>query len=291
MVFVRLLVWPDLGLCQFAAPAVLIGMAVAGLLIFTVADVGVVADATALEIGSYLLITLFLALGLMAKSMIVTLPCVFMLLDIWPLGRWQRAFWPPGRKDAGPGRCRRGLGCWWRRFPGSRMVHWATAYITVYGQNKGVALNSFEGLPLGARLLNAVVSCGEYLRQTVWPTGLAPFYAHPAMIPDGWTREFYVKFGIYAVLLAAITGAAIWLLSQAAFSGRRLVLVSGHAHARHRHHPSGHAGPGRPLYVPADDRRVPDGCLAAEGSRRPLAQDARLPWRPLRSWCCWRSAR
>ena len=80
-----------------------------------------------------------------------------------------------------------------------------------------MALNSFEGLPLVPRLLNAVVSCGEYLRQTVWPTGLAPFYAHPAMIPDGWTREFYIKFGIYAVLLLAITAAAIWFFRQRPF--------------------------------------------------------------------------
>ena len=53
-------------------------------------------------VGIYLLVTLFFALGLMSKSMIVTLPCVFMLLDIWPLGRWKKALWPPGRKDAGP---------------------------------------------------------------------------------------------------------------------------------------------------------------------------------------------
>ena len=35
----------------------------------------------------YLLVTALLALGLMAKPMLVTLPCVFLLLDYWPLGR------------------------------------------------------------------------------------------------------------------------------------------------------------------------------------------------------------
>ena len=281
MLFVRLLVWPDLGLCQFAAPVVLTGMAVAGLLVF-LSMTSASWLTPPLEIGSYLLITLFLALGLMAKSMIVTLPCVFILLDIWPLGRWQKALSLPGRKEMnmqvpglhgvigmiimvvsvigmGMGALRvlfvsfqivllqaakvagpldllvgggviavslvfflLGYGLWagnQRAFRTAFLlvekVPWfamalGDAYITVYGQNKGVALNSLEGLPMGARLLNAVVSCGEYLRQTVWPTGLAPFYAHPAMIPDGWTREFYLKFGIYAALLAAITGTAIW---------------------------------------------------------------------------------
>ena len=78
-------------------PAVLIGIAIAGMLFFALVTSGSWLTQLA-EIGSYLLITLFLALGLMAKSMIVTLPCVFLLLDIWPLGRWQRALWPPGSK-------------------------------------------------------------------------------------------------------------------------------------------------------------------------------------------------
>ena len=57
--------------------------------------------------------------------------------------------------------------------------------------------------------MNAVVSCGEYLRQTVWPTGMAPFYTHPSMIPNGWTVDFYVRFGIYMVLLSAIMAAVV----------------------------------------------------------------------------------
>ena len=38
----------------------------------------------------YLLVTLSLALGLIAKPMLVTLPCVLLLLDYWPLGRTER---------------------------------------------------------------------------------------------------------------------------------------------------------------------------------------------------------
>ena len=43
--------------------------------------------------GRYLLVALALALGLMAKPMLVTLPCVLLLLDLWPLRR-------PGRTGA-----------------------------------------------------------------------------------------------------------------------------------------------------------------------------------------------
>lgn len=210
IVFIHMLVWPDLSV----APAVLIAIAIAGMLFVSSLTSGDWLTRLA-EIGSYLLITLLFALGLMAKSMIVTLPCVFMLLDIWPLRRWKKALWPPGRRDPQPDFLAV-IGLLVEKVPWFALAL-GDGFITYYGQKKGVALNSFEGLPLGPRLLNAVVACGEYLRQTVWPTGLAPFYTHPAMIPDGWTPEFYAKVYIYAPLLAAITFAAIWFLRQRPF--------------------------------------------------------------------------
>jgi protein O-mannosyl-transferase len=163
-------------------------------------------------LGIYGLLCVFFALGLLAKSMIVTLPCVFMLLDVWPLGRWKRVFPQPGKSEAGMNSKAAAL-LILEKIPLFAMVY-GDCYITVYGQNKGVALNSFEGLHLADRLFNAVESCGEYLRQTFWPTGLAPFYAHPAMIPNGWTADFFTRFYIYAVLLLLITGAAVWFFRE-----------------------------------------------------------------------------
>ncbi len=166
-------------------------------------------------IAIYVLVSLFLALGLMAKSMIVTLPCVFILLDIWPLGRWKRALWSRGRRDLDPDLFAVG-GLLLEKIPWFLMVL-GDSLVTFYGQEKGVALNSWAGLPLSHRLWNAVVSYGEYLRQTVWPTGLAPFYTHPAMIPNGWTRDFYIRFYVYSGLLTAITLLAIWFFRKRPF--------------------------------------------------------------------------
>jgi protein O-mannosyl-transferase len=163
-------------------------------------------------VGIYVLLCLFFSLGLMAKSMIVTLPCVFILLDIWPLGRWKAAV---GQKGRGIN-IAAVVTLIVEKIP-LFLLDLGDCLVTIYGQNKGVALNSFEGLPLSARLYNAVESCGEYLRQTFWPTGLAPFYTHPHMIPDGWTPEFYNRFYIYAALLLMITGAAIWFIRQRPF--------------------------------------------------------------------------
>ena len=48
-------------------------------------------------LGIYLLVTVLFGMALLAKSMAVTLPCVFLLLDAWPLDRWRKALWPPGQ--------------------------------------------------------------------------------------------------------------------------------------------------------------------------------------------------
>ena len=42
-------------------------------------------------VGKYLLALGLFAAGLLSKSMLVTLPCVMLLLDYWPLGRWTAA--------------------------------------------------------------------------------------------------------------------------------------------------------------------------------------------------------
>src|SRR5213595_4166519 len=42
------------------------------------------------SVGRYLAVALCLALGLMSKPMLVTVPFVLLLLDYWPLGRVQR---------------------------------------------------------------------------------------------------------------------------------------------------------------------------------------------------------
>jgi tetratricopeptide (TPR) repeat protein len=151
----------------------------------------------------YLLVNLFMAFGLMAKSMIVTLPCVLILLDIWPLGRWKKALWPYGRTDDEPNILGSVL-LLLEKVPLFAMVI-GDSYVEVYGQERGVALNSLAGLPMSARMLNAVESCGEYLRQTIWPTGLAPFYAHQYMLYQQFDKEFYIKFGFYLSLLIIIT--------------------------------------------------------------------------------------
>ncbi len=165
----------------------------------------------------YLLVTALLALGLMAKPMLVTLPCVFLLLDYWPLRRagsgergagsgeqvvkegWH-AFtstmgtWCPtaGRHVGGRAPCTHDRGAegrdnaWARRRPWRLIVEklpWlalaALSCVVTYWAQQQVAVVPFQRLPLGPRVANALVSCVAYLGQLFFPTGLAVLYPHP----------------------------------------------------------------------------------------------------------------
>jgi hypothetical protein len=105
----------------------------------------------------YLLITVFFAGGLMAKSMLVTAPVVLILLDYWPLGRYQT------------GRAARLI---LEKVP-LFLLSAVSSVITVYAQKKGGAVASLAVIPFKDRLANSVTAYGEYLARTVSPDSLA----------------------------------------------------------------------------------------------------------------------
>ena len=113
----------------------------------------------------YVPVCVLLILGLMAKSMLVTLPFVLLLLDVWPLGRW------PSRSA---GRLLL------EKIP-LFVVVGAISAVTVVAQKSAGAMGPMDVLPFGARIQNAVVSYGAYLWKTVWPTGLAFYYPHRSL--------------------------------------------------------------------------------------------------------------
>jgi tetratricopeptide (TPR) repeat protein len=124
-------------------------------------------------VGRYLLVLLALALGLLAKPMLVTLPCVLLLLDYWPLGRWQ-----PGRapapETAAPAVSFRRLVL--EKVPLFALVL-ASCAVTYVAQ--GPAVGTFELYPLGVRVGNALLAYVAYLGKALWPVQLAVYYPHP----------------------------------------------------------------------------------------------------------------
>ena len=116
-------------------------------------------------------VLLFVAavLGLMAKPMLVTLPFVLLLLDVWPLGRLRRhGHWQRGG-------IRRALV---EKAPLFGLVL-VVSGVTLFAQRAGGAVQTLDAYPLWERVANAVDSIQWYVVDTVWPQGLSVFYPHP----------------------------------------------------------------------------------------------------------------
>jgi len=189
--------------------------------------------------GRYLAALFFFALGLMAKPMLVTLPFVLLLLDVWPLRRLQaaqsvrspdilsaenltkkeksrikkkareHAANPPAVKaqapDAPPG--------WSRLLPliGEKIPFFAlsaaSSLMAIHAQQQGAAVVSMERIPLVMRLVNAVMSYILYIGKAIWPRNLAAFYPYP----DAWPLE---QAGGAFLLLAGITALAVYCVKR-----------------------------------------------------------------------------
>ena len=127
--------------------------------------------------GRYALVAAALALGLMSKPMLVTLPCVLVLLDVWPLGRLRggpRA--EAATRVMAPVRPLAGLVAEkWPLF----LLAAASAIVTVVVQRQSGAIAANATVPLAERACNALISYWRYLGMTLWPAGLSPFYPLP----------------------------------------------------------------------------------------------------------------
>jgi tetratricopeptide (TPR) repeat protein len=119
----------------------------------------------------YALLMLALALGLMSKPMLVTLPFVLLLLDVWPLGRLAL----PGRGGAGRGRARPLRALLLEKWPLFALAA-ASALVTFIVQRRIGAVVPVEAMLPSQRLTNALISYWRYIGRTLWPDDLAVYY-------------------------------------------------------------------------------------------------------------------
>jgi hypothetical protein len=129
--------------------------------------------------GRLALVTGLFALGLLAKQMLVTLPCVLLLLDDWPLARLRRRGDPARFDAAALARALR------EKLPLFALAA-ASCAVAVVAQRAGGSLADLEQVPLAWRLANAPVAVAAYLGKSFLPTGLAVFYPHPGPTLEPW---------------------------------------------------------------------------------------------------------
>ena len=125
----------------------------------------------------YVLMMVVFSLGLMSKPMLVTLPCVLLLLDWWPLQRLRFA------KSLSPPRSASYLV--WEKIP-LFLLSIISSIITFVVQQSSGAMSSLEHMPFGIRLANAAVSYMTYIAKTFWPFPMAVLYPHPESSLSIW---------------------------------------------------------------------------------------------------------
>ena len=173
------------------------------------------------SMGRYMAVAGFFVLGLLCKPTAVTLPFLLLLLDYWPLGRMGGIKDLEFRIENGEigttdGHCAIGAG-WEKRV--AAVPFWGlvrekiplaalaagACVATYFTEAGGKALASIAALPMPLRMENVLVSYVVYLRQMVWPAGLAVYYPFPAKAYPLW--ETALAF----LLLAVISGGTLAL--------------------------------------------------------------------------------
>jgi protein O-mannosyl-transferase len=108
-------------------------------------------------LARYVKVLLLLVFGLLAKSMLVTLPLVLLLLDFWPLQRWRRIV------DV-------------RQMAIEKLPLFAIAavfsVITFLAQRSAGSTMPMRAFPLRARVENALLAYARYLGKLFWPRDL-----------------------------------------------------------------------------------------------------------------------
>ena len=116
------------------------------------------------------------AAGLMSKPMLVTLPFVLLLWDIWPLGRLM-SHGESGGKGNQP---------FSRIFIGKLpffILSLISCVITYSAQHRAGAVAATGSMPFSFRTINALISYVKYLWLTLWPSHLAVIYPLQTALP------------------------------------------------------------------------------------------------------------
>ncbi|MHC4621593.1 MAG: tetratricopeptide repeat protein, partial [Planctomycetota bacterium] len=135
-------------------------------------------------LGRYLLVVLTFGMALMAKPIVVTLPFVLLLLDYWPLRRFQWVCQNQTQKlpeeESARFTCQTSGTCSLvaEKIP-LFIMSAIVSLITYVAQQSGDVVISTEALPIATRMVNALTSYATYIAKMIYPARLAVLYPYP----------------------------------------------------------------------------------------------------------------
>ncbi len=154
------------------------------------------------SVTRYLAVAVLFVVGLMSKPMLVSAPVILLLLDYWPLRRFEqlslRSYRAKIAKSDDQWRVTQDL--FFEKVP-LLAISAGSCVITFILQKR--ATGAIPPLPFLWRIQNAVTTYVIYIWETLWPARLAVFYPHPNDTLTIW------EILLAIVLLLAMTVAAI----------------------------------------------------------------------------------
>ncbi len=136
---------------------------------------------------NYSVALMLFAAGLMSKPMIVTLPLLLLIVDMWPLRRpFSRSLVVEVIPFAVLSAC--------------------DAVLTFLAQRATGAVRSLEAVPLTARIENALMTVFIYIGKTFWPNGFSN--------PYGWPAHESIWLAMLAALAIAVISAVALAMRQ-----------------------------------------------------------------------------
>jgi len=152
-----------------------------------------------LALGSFVL-------GILSKPALVTVPCVLLLLDYWPLNRTKFLVGERGSNGS------LSLGRLILEKVPFVLVAAGWSVLTFILQKQAGAVSEEGYIEPGQRIANAIVSYGMYIWNTIWPRDLALFYPYPRAIPVGAVVIFAAFLVLVSVLALAKKRTSPYLL-------------------------------------------------------------------------------
>jgi tetratricopeptide (TPR) repeat protein len=178
----------------------------------------------------YLLTFFVFALGLMAKPMLVTLPCVLLLLDYWPLGRF--SYGPSGGNKNG--KTNKIIISGSQGFSTFRLVLEKIPFLALSVLSiclssflvKGKVTESMSFVPMKLRIANALVSYVKYIGKMIWPQDIAVLYPFPRVVQMWQTiGALFLLVGVSVFMIRSIRRAPCLIIGWLWYLGTLVPVI------------------------------------------------------------------
>jgi protein O-mannosyl-transferase len=173
------------------------------------------------KIWKYVVIMCLYALGLMSKPIILIFPFLLLVLDYWPLQRFQG--WDPGR----PVRlsdlrhpvkkfmalCKSNNGIIVLEKVPFGILSLLSLYISMLSVLKYKFLINYQAVPIDLRIENLFTSIIQYLRNLAWPVELSIYYPFPKSISTWYFFLALVSIVLVTFIIFKMRKKHPWLIT------------------------------------------------------------------------------